>query len=139
MTRNVGMKETNMKYAFYMVMLLSLCGCRSNIGLPCGQTIDEYVKASNKEMLWGNCVSGIMKPVNDIKDTKSIFENAFEHLSYDEGRPAFKDCRIVESKYGMIHGQKYYLIRYLWKNKQRMLLIDTTPLTGDFEGFWSVR
>lgn len=116
------------------ILMCFVCSCQNK--KTSGQTIDEYVKKSNEYMLWGNGLSVGIKPVDNIKDTKTIFERAFKLMSYDEGRPKFEECRIVEEKYAVIHGSDYYLIRFIWKNKERILLINTNV---DREGYWSVR
>ena len=125
-----------MKFKIYTV-LVSLLIC---VPLCNGQTIEEYVKISNEDMLWGNCVSGLMNPVEDLKDYQKIFNNAFENMSYSEGKPVIADITVFECKSVEIHNTKYFLIRYNWRQTERILIINMdTKLDGQWKGRWSVR
>ncbi len=47
---------------------------------------------------------------------------------------------IAERKTVVIHSKQYFIIRYAWKNVERMLIIDQALITeGKGKGKWSVR
>ena len=105
-------------------MIIKIIFLMMSYGLVYSETIDEYVNRSNEDQLWGNGESTYMDPINDFNDFEGIFANAFINMSLDEGKPIFVDCKIIESKKVIIHQAEYYLVRYKWKNKERLLRIE---------------
>lgn len=105
-------------------------------GVLHAQSIDDYVSAADRQPLWGNGTWADMDKIEALGDHATLFDHAFRHMSYDEGRPAFPDCIIHEGRLVIIHTRPYYLLRFTWKDRERLLIVDTT---GEGKGGWHVR
>ena len=118
------------KYMHSVLIILSLI-----YGNLYSETIDEYVNNSNDVLLWSNVECAIMSPVKDLNDFETIFRNAFENCSLNEGKPKYSECKIIESKRCTIHNGEYLVIRYNWKAKDRLMIIKVELNDGK----WLVR
>jgi len=96
------------------------------------ETIDDYVKNSQKSLLWVNSTCGYVEAVPNF-DANKMLENAFKTVSFDEGKP--QKWKILEHKKSNIHGKDYYLIRFIAFNKERIFVFNLD--VGD--GRWCVR
>ena len=84
-------------------------------------TIDYYVNKADGNQLWGNSTCGYVDPVPSF-DANKMLENAFKTVSLDEGKP--KKWEILEHKKVKIHGDDYYLIRFIAFEKERIFVFD---------------
>jgi len=85
------------------------------------ETIDNYVNKAEENELWRNSICGHVDPVPDFNANKML-ENAFKTVSLDAGKP--KKWKILEDKKVKIHGDYYFLIRFMAFEKEHIFVFD---------------
>ena len=103
----------------------------------CVQSVDQYAKLANDDLLWSNDVWGLMEKVDDPEhNTEKVLAASFKSISFDEGKPKISECKIREAKTTLIGNDQYHIIKFVWKSVDRTVVI---RLTEGFGGKWLVR